>query len=71
MRALAVGEDLRSDPVSMALGMGLAAFSRGHLAINAQLLSQVPLAWGQGLGTWGPAAKILAGRTDRTTMTLS
>ena len=41
MRALAVGEDLRSDPVSMALGMGLAAFSRGHLAINAQLLSQV------------------------------
>lgn len=41
VRALAVGEDLRSDPVSMALGMGLAAFSRGHLAINAQLLSQV------------------------------
>jgi len=40
VRALALGEDLRSDPVSTALGLGLAAFTRGHLAISGQLLSQ-------------------------------
>ncbi len=40
VRALALGEDLHSDPVSTALGLGLAAFTRGHLAISGQLLSQ-------------------------------
>ena len=35
------GEDFTSDPVSRVLGYVLHYFSKGHLAINVQLVSQV------------------------------
>lgn len=41
MRALVFGEDFTSDPVSNILGYGLRYFSRGTVAINVQLVSQV------------------------------
>ena len=41
LRALAFGEDFTSDPVSKILGYGLRYFSRGAVAINVQLISQV------------------------------
>ena len=34
------GEDFTSDPVSRVLGYVLRYFSKGHLAINVQLVSQ-------------------------------
>ena len=45
MRALMFGEDFTSDPVSRVLGYVLHYFSKGHLAINVQLVSQVCGAW--------------------------
>ena len=41
MRALMFGEDFTSDPVSRVLGYVLRYFSKGHLAVNVQLVSQV------------------------------
>ena len=43
LRALVFGDDFTSDPVSTILGYGLRYFSRGTLAINVQLVSQVRL----------------------------
>ena len=41
MRALMFGEDFTSDPVSRVLGYVLRYFSKGHLAVDVQLVSQV------------------------------
>jgi hypothetical protein len=40
VKALLVGEDLSSDPVSKTLGFVVRLFSGGHLAIDDHLFSQ-------------------------------
>ena len=49
LRALVFGEDFTSDPVSNILGYVLRYFSRGTLAINVQLVSQVRPVLNKGL----------------------
>ena len=44
VRALIVGENMSTDPVSKAIGIVLGTFSHGHLVVDARLLSQVGLA---------------------------
>ena len=41
VKALVFGEDFTTDPVSKALGFCLRSFSKGRLALNLQLFSQV------------------------------